>query len=434
LRQDFSPILQAAQAQAQATQQAAAIRAQSLSQLGQTVAQGIQTYAQNQEKKKQEAAATNMVAGIFKANPFLAKSFNLPTDQKGEFDKGALKEFIKVSGGPGQAVQLASGLEQMTRARQQQEKELADRARLDQFLTQTPAGAAISGGTSFENLPTGTAAFLPRQFGNAQELLVAGQRAGIPVSQLLPVATGMASLGKTEAEAAALRAPKPEKAPTGAEADVQALVSEFSAVNGRPPNATEYRMMRQSVNAERKPSNVTNIGSGFAGQLFTDLNKKKSDLFALREVLANYDTAIDEVSKNGLFAGHGGELKFQGARALQSFGIDAYKTEAEAYQAAGSALANSTLSMARMLPGAFTENELIFLNDVVRGRERVPSLAALKQLRARFESRLQRQQKILDSEVTAFGEGAKDDPNIAIGYRILTAKPSADMPSLPPNF
>jgi hypothetical protein len=61
-------------------------------------------------------------------------------------------------------------------------------------------------------------------------------------------------------------------------------------------------------------------------------------------------------------------------------------------------------------------------------------LAALKQLRARFESRLQRQQKILDSEVTAFGEGAKDDPNIAIGYRILTAKPSADMPSLPPNF
>jgi hypothetical protein len=229
-------------------------------------------------------------------------------------------------------------------------------------------------------------------------------------------------------------APKEIKPATGAEADVQALVSEFSAVNGRPPNATEYRMMRQSVNAERKPSNVTNIGSGFAGQLFTDLNKKKSDLFALREVLANYDTAIDEVSKNGLFAGPGGELKFQGARALQSFGIDAYKTEAEAYQAAGSALANSTLSMARMLPGAFTENELIFLNDVVRGRERVPSLAALKQLRARFESRLQRQQKILDSEVTAFGEGAKDDPNIAIGYRILTAKPSADMPSLPPNF
>lgn len=407
-RSDFSAILQGGQARAQGIARAGEIQGQSLAQLGQTVAQGIQTYAQNQEKKKQEAAATDMVAGIFKANPFLAKSFNLPTDQNGEFDKGALKEFIKVSGGPGQAVQLAQGLDQMNRAQQAQE---------DQRKAAQVAAYLQQGGGNLPS-PVNRGAFTAEQLG-------AGRLAYLQQAQ------AEANLGRTRAETAALGVPK---APTGAEADVQALVNEFSAVNGRPPNATEYRMMRQSVNAERKPSNVTNIGSGFAGQLFTDLNKKKSDLFALREVLANYDTAIDEVSKNGLFAGPGGELKFQGARALQSFGIDAYKTEAEAYQAAGSALANSTLSMARMLPGAFTENELIFLNDVVRGRERVPSLAALKQLRARFESRLQRQQKILDSEVKAFGEGAKDDPNIAIGYRILTAKPSADMPSLPPNF
>ena len=407
-RSDFSAILQGGQARAQGIARAGEIQGQSLAQLGQTVAQGIQTYAQNQEKKKQEAAATDMVAGIFKANPFLAKSFNLPTDQNGEFDKGALKEFIKVSGGPGQAVQLAQGLDQMNRAQQAQE---------DQRKAAQVAAYLQQGGGNLPS-PVNRGAFTAEQLG-------AGRLAYLQQAQ------AEANLGRTRAETAALGVPK---APTGAEADVQALVNECSAVNGRPPNATEYRMMRQSVNAERKPSNVTNIGSGFAGQLFTDLNKKKSDLFALREVLANYDTAIDEVSKNGLFAGPGGELKFQGARALQSFGIDAYKTEAEAYQAAGSALANSTLSMARMLPGAFTENELIFLNDVVRGRERVPSLAALKQLRARFESRLQRQQKILDSEVKAFGEGAKDDPNIAIGYRILTAKPSADMPSLPPDF
>jgi hypothetical protein len=348
------------------------------------------------------------VANVFKANPFLAKGLNLPVDQNGEIDKGALKEFVNVLGSPGQAIQVASGLDQMSRAQQAQEEQ-RKAAQVAAYLQQ--------GGGNLPS-PVNRGAFTAEQLG-------AGRLAYLKQAQ------AEADLGKTRAETTALGVPK---APTGAEADVQALVSEFSAVNGRPPNATEYRMMRQSVNAERKPSNVTNIGSGFAGQLFTDLNKKKSDLFALREVLANYDTAIDEVSKNGLFAGPGGELKFQGARALQSFGIDAYKTEAEAYQAAGSALANSTLSMARMLPGAFTENELIFLNDVVRGRERVPSLAALKQLRARFESRLQRQQKILDSEVTAFGEGAKDDPNIAIGYRILTAKPSADMPSLPPNF
>jgi hypothetical protein len=60
LRQDFSPILQAAQAQAQATQQAAAIRAQSLSQFGSTVAKGIETYVQKQEQKKQELQILHM--------------------------------------------------------------------------------------------------------------------------------------------------------------------------------------------------------------------------------------------------------------------------------------------------------------------------------------------------------------------------------------
>ena len=210
LRQDFSPILQAAQAQAQATQQAAAIKAQSLAQLGSIAAKGIETYVQKQEQKKQQAAATDFVANVFKANPFLAKGFNLPTDKNGEFDKGALKEFINVLGGPGQAVQVASGLDQMSRARQQQEKELADRARLEQFFTQTPAGAAIAGGARFESLPVGAEAFLPRQFGNAQELLQAGQRAGIPITQLLPVATGLANLGETEAKAASMRTPKPK--------------------------------------------------------------------------------------------------------------------------------------------------------------------------------------------------------------------------------
>ena len=425
-RIDYSPYMQGAVSGAQSI-------AQGLASLGQNVAKGIEAYTLKQEKKKQEAAATDMVAGIFKANPFLAKSFNLPTDQNGEFDKGALKEFIKVSGGPGQAVQLASGLDQMNRARQQQEKELADRARLEQFLTQTPAGAAIAGGARFESLPVGAEAFLPRQFGNAQELLVAGQRAGIPITQLLPVATGMASLGKTEAEAAALRTPKPEKAPTGTEALYQSRRQAFIEKNNRTPTAVEDAEIRQgSIEAGRAQS-TTNIGTGFAGQLFTDLNKKKSDIFALREVLANYDTAIDEVSKGGI-SGPGGEIKFQGARALQAFGINAFKSEAEAYQAAGSALAASALSMARMLPGSFTEKELVFLNNVVSGAEKVPSLDALKQLRSRFASRLERQEKVFESEVNAFGEASKEDPNIKIGFRILSAKPSASMPSLPPNF
>jgi hypothetical protein len=223
------------------------------------------------------------------------------------------------------------------------------------------------------------------------------------------------------------------KPATGTEALYQSRRQAFIEKSGRAPTAAEDAEIRQgSIEAGRAQS-TTNIGTGFAGQLFTDLNKKKSDIFALREVLANYDTAIDEVSKGGI-SGPGGEIKFQGARALQAFGINAFKSEAEAYQAAGSALAASALSMARMLPGSFTEKELVFLNNVVSGAEKVPSLDALKQLRSRFASRLERQEKVFESEVNAFGEASKEDPNIKIGFRILSAKPSAEMPSLPPNF
>jgi len=200
-RVDYSPI-------AQGMAMGGQLSAQGLTNMAQGIAKGIEVYAQKQEQKKQEVAATEMISGVFKANPFLAKGFNLTVDEKGEFDKGALREVIRGAGSPGQAVQLVAALDQMNRARQQQEKELADRARLEQFFTQTPAGAAIAGGARFESLPVGAEAFLPRQFGNAQELLQAGQRAGIPVTQLLSVAKGLADINRVEAETRATLAPK----------------------------------------------------------------------------------------------------------------------------------------------------------------------------------------------------------------------------------
>ena len=50
LRQDFSSILQGAQAQAQGTQQAAAIRAQAMAGIGSQINEGFKTYVQNREK------------------------------------------------------------------------------------------------------------------------------------------------------------------------------------------------------------------------------------------------------------------------------------------------------------------------------------------------------------------------------------------------
>ena len=283
LRQDFSPILQAAQAQAQATQQAASIRAQSLAQLGSTVAKGIETYTQKQEQKKQEAAATDMVAGIFKANPFLAKSFNLPTDQNGEFDKGALKEFIKVSGGPGQAVQLASGLEQMSRAQQAQE---------DQRKAAQVAAYLQQGGGNLPS-PVNRNAFTSEQ-------QIAGERS------YLELARQRAERDKTLAEAAALRVGKPVQGfATGAEAfaeakkmlkDAPGMQASFSTAGGRyfpelvkaPQPAFEDAEARLS--AERASKQMDAFEKGI------------TDAFSAADSASLVINALDKGETTGMFA------------------------------------------------------------------------------------------------------------------------------------
>jgi hypothetical protein len=206
-RIDYSPYMQGAVAGAQGI-------AQGLASLGQNVAKGFEQYALKQEKKKQEESATNTVANIFKASPFLAKSLNIPQDQNGEFDKGALKDFIKVYG-PGQAVQVASALDQMTRARQQQEQEakmqamklselerqVAGREALNRSLSASPAQRAISAGASFESLPTGVGAFLPQGPRNTAEFISRAQSSGAPADLWLPQAIQYSQIEENVAKA-----------------------------------------------------------------------------------------------------------------------------------------------------------------------------------------------------------------------------------------
>ena len=416
-RIDYSPYLQGAAAGAQGI-------AQGVAQFGQSVSIGIQNYLKKEQDKKLTAEGVAFIKSQFPG-----------------IDDKAAEAGLKFYGGPAAYAKVRN--DQMVFEMQKKESELrlgelqrtiAERNKLEQFLTQTPAEAAIGAGTSFENLPTGAAAFLPRQYGNAQELLMAGQRAGIPVSQLIPVATGMASLGKTEAEAAALRVPKPEKTPTGAEGDIAAKVKSFTSKFGRAPNDTEYEQIRDAVNASRKPTNITNVGPGLSTAIYNDLAKEKSDLFALREAVANYDTALNEITGSKAFSGPAGAIKYAGARALQMFGSDAFKSEADAYQAAGSALASSVLSIARQLPGASSDRDVIFLERVARGDERVPSAEVLMKIKARVEAKVARLDSALQSKIEAFGEAAKGDPNAEFAFKILSAKPRAQMPGLPSNF
>ena len=411
-RSDFSAILQGGQARAQGIARAGEIQGQSLAQLGAIAAKGIETYVQKQEQKKQQTAATDFVANVFKANPFLAKGLNLPVDQNGEIDKGALKEFVNVLGSPGQAIQVASGLDQMSRA-QQAEEDRRKAAQVAAYLQQ--------GGGNLPS-PINRGAFTAEQLG-------AGRLAYLQQAQ------AEANLGKTQAEAAALRVPKPEKAPTGTEALYQSLrQAAVEANNGKPLTAAQDAKIRQNAIEAGRAQSTTNVGPGLTTTIYTDLAKEKGDIFALREAVANYDTALNEITGSKAFSGPAGAIKYAGARALQVVGSDAFKTEADAYQAAASALASSVLAIARQLPGASSDRDVIFLQRVASGDERVPSADVLKKIKARVEAKVARLESSFQNKIQAFGEASKGDSNAEFAFKVLSAKPRTQVPSLPANF
>jgi len=196
LRQDFSPILQAAQAQAQATQQAAAIRAQSLAQFGSTVAKGIETYAKKEEEKKVTAEGIDFIKSQF----------------PGISDKEA-QAGLKAAGGPAAYVkfrrdEVASADAARLRKAQLDEldRQTAGREILNRALSASPAQRAISAGASFESLPTGVGAFLPQGPRNTAEFISRAQSSGAPADLWLPQAIQYSQIEENVAKAG----PKPE--------------------------------------------------------------------------------------------------------------------------------------------------------------------------------------------------------------------------------
>lgn len=285
-RIDYSPYMQGAVSGAQSI-------AQGLAGLGQNVAKGIEAYTLKQEKKKQEAAATDFVAGIFKKNPELAKGFPMPTDANGELDKGALKEFIKVSGGPGQAVQLASGLEQMSRARQQQEQEakmqamklselerqVAGREALNRSLSASPAQRAISAGASFESLPTGAGAFLPQGPRNTAEFISRAQSSGAPADLWLPQAIQYSQIEENVAKAG----PKPEQGFATPEEAINRAEQLAKGRSGVTPSFSVVQGRYFPIFREQEPGSFEKESDKLKAQSY----QKRLDQFT-----SDYDTAI----------------------------------------------------------------------------------------------------------------------------------------------
>jgi len=192
-RIDYSPYAQGAVIGAQGI-------AQGISALGQGVSKGIQDFLRKKEEKKLEQDGIALIKTEF---PNIS-------------DEAARAGYKAV--GP---VAFLTSLQNLAQSRTQQSvqdmqlaemrRNIAEQERLRQVLSTSPAAAAIQTGATFEQLPSGAAAFRPAP-ASAEGFLQQAQAAGISPTTYLPIAASMAGVEKTRAETKALEA-KPAGTP-----------------------------------------------------------------------------------------------------------------------------------------------------------------------------------------------------------------------------
>tara|TARA_R110000822_G_scaffold1683_1_gene7813 strand:+ start:547 stop:1839 length:1293 start_codon:yes stop_codon:yes gene_type:complete len=212
----------------------------------------------------------------------------------------------------------------------------------------------------------------------------------------------------------------------------QAVQQELAALEsklGRKATPQEQAETYAKVAQQSRSTSTVNVGATAAGKIYDDLRLNQNNIRSLREVISNYGEAIDEISKRGAFSGPAGSIKYVGAKALQVFGNDTFKTEADAYQIAGSSLASAVLGIAKQLPGAASDRDVMFLERVAKGDEKVPSAEVLKGIRKRVESKLARSQTAFKRELNAFKAASKEDSTAQLYYNVLSASEEPDTTS-----
>ena len=228
LRQDFSPLLQAAQAQAQATQQAAAIRAQTMANIGSTIGGAIQTYVQKKEEKEKRKGSIDFISRVFQSQPNLAKTFQVPLDESGKPDQKALGSILDNFKTPEEAIRSFMALNEFaeqSKARQQQEQAASYAALLRQGGGQVPSPVSNQALAQF-----------------SPQARVAGEAAFLATEQ------ARANLAKTKAEEKRLLEESKPKAPTApagyrylANGDLQPIPGGPAAQKEKPPEGYQWK-------------------------------------------------------------------------------------------------------------------------------------------------------------------------------------------------
>lgn len=240
-RQDFSSILQGAQARAQGQIQAAQAQAQMYANIGSTIGNAIQTYAQKQEEKRQQKAGSEFVSNWFKNNPDLATSFKLPTDDKGQPDPKAINAVIESLGGLKTAIPSLMAMGEFSAQNKmrrlqlgEMERGIAEQERLRQALATPPAASAILAGARFEQLPTGPGAF-DRAPAGTEDFLRRAQTAGIDPARYAQTALQLAQVQETLAQARERDRGKPKANVFGTPQEGLAEIKRLTESKAFPP-------------------------------------------------------------------------------------------------------------------------------------------------------------------------------------------------------
>ena len=76
--------------------------------------------------------------------------------------------------------------------------------------------------------------------------------------------------------------------------------------------------------------------------------------------------------------------------------------------------------MAKQLPGASSDRDVIFLDRVAKGDEKVPSVEVLMGIRKRVESKIDRLEASFKKDVKSLESASKGSPDLEFAFKFLS--------------
>ena len=396
----------------QATGQAAQMQAQGITSAVGGALKGFESIVQQQKENKQLEAEVKSAERLGNSlQSFLKDVSPEAQTQFGQMIAGVSDPNLSLRERASNAKGIGSALTNIISL-----AELGKKAQ-DEKATAEYAGMLRAGGGKIPSPVSNEvrAKFTPAQELSGEERYLRAEKQRVDIDEI-------------RAKAKALGVPKPQDLSFQEQAVQQELAALESKL-GRKATPQEQAETYAKVAQQSRSTSTVNVGATAAGKIYDDLRLNQNNIRSLREVISNYGEAIDEISKPGAFSGPTGAFKYAGSKVLQLFGNNAFKSQADAYQIAGSSLASAVLSIAKQLPGAASDRDVVFLERVAKGVEQVPDAEVLRGIRKRVESKLARSQTAFKRELNAFKAASKEDSTAQLYYNVLSASEEPDTTS-----